>query len=485
MILTVMLFLSAGGNSAASDQGKTKTYGQGLPRDLQALAVEDAEYPDWPLVEDQVVYQGVSGARMKQWVRDISAISLRSQAEGDKYWGRLPGTVYDSQTMDLMKTEFERLGFETTRVPFVIPDDWTPLDWQASWSEAGEKTVLKSAFPVGETAATPAEGITAEAVWVGIGAEPDFLGRDVKGKAVVIYSTFVPGGRSHSASKRARIFNANERASELGAAMIINVMAVPGDGRFNPLGAPSAKYGIPLITINQDEGFLLRDRLGSGARVDISLKLDIEIRKNVKTANVIARLEGTSTEEIVIAAHTDGFFQGSMDNAAGLASGLEIARHYAALPREQRPRTLVFLLFPDHHHGEVGLKLFERNYDWDNVAIALTLEHPSQTQLYWYNDDLMTSNAIGAFRWNALGSERFVKIVTDTLRENGVSIYTVMNSKPKLTRQAPGFHIIDHVIYHTTLDIPELVPAEGMERSTRAFLSVIDQVNEMSLEELR
>jgi hypothetical protein len=119
------------------------------------------------------------------------------------------------------------------------------------------------------------------------------------------------------------------------------------------------------------------------------------------------------------------------------------------------------------------------------VAIALTLEHPSQTQLYWYNDDLKTSNAIGAYLWNAKGSERFIGMVKRTLREHGVSIYTEMNPKPKLTRQAPGFHIIDHVIYHTTLDIPELVPAEGLERSTRAFLNVIDRVNGMSLQELR
>jgi putative aminopeptidase FrvX len=200
---------------------------------------------------------------------------------------------------------------------------------------------------------------------------------------------------------------------------------------------------------------------------------------------VVARLPGASTEEIVVAAHTDGYFQGAMDNAAGLASMLEIARHQAAVPREQRPRTLVFFLFPDHHHGEIGLRSFEQSHDWSKVAIALTLEHPSQTQLYWYNQDLMTSNAIGAFRWNALGSPRFVNLVTDTLRDHGVSIYTEMNPKPKLTRQAPGFHIIDHVIYHTTLDIPELVPAEGLERSTRAFLAIIDQVNEIELTELR
>jgi hypothetical protein len=463
----------------------TATYGLGLPRDLEALAVPDSGYPVWPLRADQAAYSDVSGERMKQRVREISAISLLSRDDGNAYWGRLPGTAYDAMTMDLMTRELERLGLVAERVPFTIPSDWTPTHWQASYTANGAVIELSSAFPVGATAATPAEGISAEAVWVGIGAEPDFLGRDIEGKAVVIYSTFVPGGRSHSASSRARIFNANQRATEGGAAMIINVMAVPGDAQFNPLGAPSADYGVPLITINQDEGFRLRDVLGSGARVEVSLHLDIDIRRDVQTAYVVARLPGASTEEIVVAAHTDGYFQGAMDNAAGLASMLEIARHQAAVPREQRPRTLVFFLFPDHHHGEIGLRSFEQSHDWSKVAIALTLEHPSQTQLYWYNQDLMTSNAIGAFRWNALGSPRFVNLVTDTLRDHGVSIYTEMNPKPKLTRQAPGFHIIDHVIYHTTLDIPELVPAEGLERSTRAFLAIIDQVNEIELTELR
>jgi hypothetical protein len=97
--------------------------------------------------------------------------------------------------------------------------------------------------------------------------------------------------------------------------------------------------------------------------------------------------------------------------------------------------------------------------------MALTLEHPSQTQLYWYNDDLMTSNTIGAFRWNAMGSPRFLDILNGPLRDFGASTYTVMDGRPKLTSQEPGFHIIDH----TTLDTPELVPAEGMERARKMF----------------
>ena len=462
-----------------------KGYGLGLPRDGDVLFIPDGDYPDWPLRPSQMAYAGVSGDRMKEWVRRISAISLQSQADGNMYWGRLPGTPYDAMTMDLMIDEFERLGLQTERVPHTIPRDWSPTFWEASYSVGGKTVALPTAFPAGETATTTPEGITAEAVWVGVGAEPDFVGRDVQGKAVIIYSMFVPGGRSHSASDRAGIFGANTRASELGAAMIVNVMAVPGDAKFNPLGAPSADYGVPLITVSQDDGFALRDALGTGETVEMRLRLDIEIRENVPTANVFARLPGASDEEVVLAAHTDGFFQASMDNASGMASALEIARHYAAIPREDRPRTLLFVLFPDHHHGEIGVRAWERTYNWANVAMVLTLEHPSQTQLYWYNDDLMTSNTIGAFRWNAMGSPRFLDILDGTLREFGVSTYTVMDGRPKLTSQAPGFHIIDHVIYHTTLDTPELVPAEGMERATRAFLSMIDQINEMTLAELR
>ena len=116
------------------------------------------------------------------------------------------------------------------------------------------------------------------------------------------------------------MFGANTRASELGAALILNVMAVPGNAQFNPLGAPSADYAVPLVTVSQDEGFALRDVLGAGETVRINLTLDIDIRENIQTANAFARLPGASDEEVVIAVHTDGFFQASMDNASGMAS---------------------------------------------------------------------------------------------------------------------------------------------------------------------
>src|SRR6202035_3349519 len=208
--------------------------------------------------------------------------------------------------------------------------------------------------------------------------------RDLKGKAVLIYSTFVPGGRSHSASDRAGLFNSDTLVTKAGAAMIINIMAVPGNGQFNPEGAPTGPDAVPTMTISQDEGFLLRDLLAAGEKVRLHLKLDIENRENVPSQNVYAILPGASDEEVMVMAHTDAFFQGAMDNASGMATAIDIARHYAAIPQARRPRTMVFVATPD---GETGLNLMIKTHDWSKVAVVLNAEHTSQTLLYMYNTD--------------------------------------------------------------------------------------------------
>ena len=48
----------------------------------------------------------------------------------------------------------------------------------------------------------------------------------------------------------------------------------------------------------------------------------------------------------------------------------------------------------------------------------------------------------------------------------------------------PGFHVIDHVFYHSDADTQDLVPAWGIEAVTRAYLKIIDSVNKMEITEL-
>ncbi|HUR32306.1 MAG TPA: M28 family peptidase [Vicinamibacterales bacterium] len=467
-----------------------KTYGIGLPRDMDRLLIPDEEYPVYPLKPGQEAYADVDGYRIKDTIRKITAFSLQSLDAGELYWGRIPGTKYHQLAMDFMAGEYARLGLQVRRQPVDMLPLWYPTRLSASYAAGTRTGPLLTLFPINETKATPPSGITADAVWVGIGSAADLAGRDLRGKAVLVYSTFVPGGRSHSASDRAGLFNSDTLVTRAGAALIINVMAVPGNGQFNPEGAPDGPDAVPTLTISQDEGFMLRDMLAAGQRVRISVRLDIEEREGAKTENIYATLPGMSDEQLVVLTHTDGFFQGAMDNASGMATGIDIARHYAALPREQRPRTMVFMALPDHHHGEAGRTLALKTYDWSKVALILNAEHTSQTLLYMYNQDLVTANAISARRWYVSGAPALQQLVKKTFQDFNVSVYRIPERSPggslgPFAPLAPAFHIIDHVIYHTTLDVPELVPAVGLAYSERAFLKVFDEANRMTMGALR
>jgi hypothetical protein len=197
-----------------------------------------------------------------------------------------------------------------------------------------------------------------------------------------------------------------------------------------------------------------------------------------------------SDEQDFVMAHSDAMFQGAMDNASGMATAIDIARHYAAMPKEKRPRTMVFFVDPDHHNTETGRDLMAKGYDWSKVAFILNCEHTSQSQLFMMNQDLEIGNGINARRWYVSGSPQFQQLVKSQLKDFNVSVYTTPETNAGgslggLTKYAPSFHIIDHIIYHSTLDTPELVPAVGLAYSERAFLSIIDKANKMTLAQIR
>ena len=462
-------------------------YGQplGLPKDGDQLYLPDEAYPRFPLPPNNEAYAHVNGLKMKAVMEQITAISRQSRDAGDQYWGRIAGTRYDQLTTDWVFNQFQEIGLADVRKQaFTLKPTWYPESWKAEVTINGQTTSLVSAFPITGSKGTPPKGISAEAVWVGLGNAADIQGRDLKSKAALIYSMVTPGGRSHSASWN----GAMRRVNDAGAALIFIIMGFPGNTLSNPCGADGTHA--PTFTLSSDEGDLLREALENSTNVSIKLQADIIEKQNLKTSNVWGILPGSSDENILLMAHTDAFFEGAMDNASGIAMMLEIARHYAAIPREKRRRNLIFLTTPDHHHGMTGVKWVRDNFDFTKTALIINCEHPSQTMLYYINAGIMTSNAISARRWYVGGSAQLKNIVTATLKEFGVTLY----AQPELQaggelsvlyKKAPCFHIIDHIIYHTTMDTSELVPAWGMEAATRAFLKIIDSANTMAISDIK
>lgn len=457
----------------------------GLPRDGATLYLPDAAYPRFPLPKGEEAYGDIDGLRAKALAGEITAISRKSRDDGNQYWGRITGTPYDKMTRDWVEKQFRSLGLEDVRQdPLKMPPLWYPSSWKAEMTVDGSAIPLKSVFPLVDTVGTAPAGVTAEAVWVGLGTDADFLGRDVRGKAVFIYSVATPGGRDHSAQWNGAI----KRANAAGAAMVLVAMGFPGDAVTEP--EAGAGTTAPTFTVSSDEIETVRTALGAGKKVQVHLTAEIGERAGLETATVWGTLPGATDEKILIMAHTDAFFEGALDNASGIGMMLEIARHYAAIPQSQRRRTLVFLTTPDHHQGFVGIKNVHDTYDFSKVALIVNCEHPSQTLIYLLDSGIMTANSISARRWYAGGSAAFKALVTDSFIKFNVSTYAVPERRPGgelsfLFDKAPSFHIIDHVIYHTTLDTLALIPAWGIEDAGRAYLKIIDGVNRMSLAEIK
>jgi hypothetical protein len=454
----------------------------GLPKDGKDLYIADEDYIRFPLPPGADAYADVDAMTIKSMIGEITAISRKSRDDGNQYWGRIPGTPYDRMTQDWVIGQFKKLGLqEIRRQEIAMRPLWYPTAWSAAFTVGGRTTALRSAFPITESPGT--KGVTAPVVWVGLGTAADFQSRDVKGKAVMIYSMATPGGRDHSADWSGAI----RRANDSGAAVILVEMGFPGDAQSEPEGAVGT--AAPTVTITPDDANLIRDQLDEGRQVSFHLELATEEREGLKTGNVWGVLPGASEEQILIMAHTDAFFEGAMDNASGIAMMLDIARHYAAVPQARRPRTLVFLTTSDHHHGSAGIRWVRDNYDWSKVALIVNSEHPSQTLLYNLDAGLMTANEVSARRWYVGGSDALRTLVRRTFREFGVATYHKSEVSPggellQIHMKAPSFHIIDHVIYHTTLDTADLVPAWGLEDATRAFLNIIDNVNKMTKQEI-
>ncbi|HEV7984333.1 MAG TPA: M28 family peptidase, partial [Xanthobacteraceae bacterium] len=389
----------------------------GLPKDGKDLFIADEDYIRFPLPPGEEAYADVDAMKIKATIGEITAISRRSRDDGNQYWGRIPGTPYDRMMQDWVMSRFKALGMQDVRrQPIAMKPLWYPTVWTAEFSAGGKTVPLKSAFPITESRGTKGP-VSAPVVWVGLGTAADFRGRDVAGKAVMIYSIATPGGRDHSADWSGAV----KRADEAGAAIIMVEMGFPGDSQSEPEGAVGARA--PTITITPDDANLIRDRLDDNVEVQLHLRLDTEEREGLETADIWGVLPGASNEQILIMAHTDAFFEGAMDNASGIAMMLDIARHYGALAPAQRPRTLVFLTTSDHHHGSAGIRSVRDNYDWSKVALIVNSEHPSQTLLYDLDAGLMTANEVSARRWYVGGSDALRTLVRNSFREFGVATY--------------------------------------------------------------
>jgi hypothetical protein len=446
----------------------------------------DASYIRMPLPPSEQQYGRIDGDHLRQIVDEVAAISRESRDAGDVVWGRMAGTKYDDMVEGLVETKFKQIGLTNVhRQYFDLPTQSFPTTCDVKATGGGKTMRFTTVQPVSPYVGTPAAGIDAEAVWVGLGTEGDFAGRDVRGKVVVVQSMPMPGVVAHSASYNGSAKRAVERGA---AAMIINI-AIPGNYKV------AAYYGaaLPSFSIGTEDMTALQQMMAAGP-VHVQARMDVEKRSGLRDANVWGELPGTSDEDILVMAHHDAYFEGALDNASGMSVMIGLAEYFARIPKEQRRRTIKFVTTSGHHAGSLGTAWMHENRATflAKTALAINCEHVAVTQAYFdrMSPTMHMSDNIDARRWWVNGSGQLATMVLNAYRLFGVTIYDTMDPTTTadmavMDRDVPSIQLIESAVYyHTDHDTVTVVPAPGLAAVARAYAKIIDQVNTLPLSAL-
>jgi hypothetical protein len=518
-VLLSCLFLSAlGGRSdqdpttAASQQRASTSSVRSAPAIGSDVYTLEDTYLNWPVAPSEHPYMAIDGKHLHDYVSEITAISRRYRDNGHpQFWGRLEGTEGDVESAQWVFDKLKKAGLTDVRMQqFDLPPQWMPQSWEVIASSGGKTLNIATAQPAVRSVGTQGAGLDLEAVYVGLGNMADFAGRDVRGKAVFIFSMPEPGVWAQSAQYNGSI----QRAEDGGAAAIFDVICLPGNIRSEfpllrapvgaaprpgapPVTADTLPIGmVPAFTVGYEDGEAMRamiESAPSGQAPHVKVRLDVQMVPNLKSSNVWGVLPGMTDEKIIVIAHRDCYFEGAGDNASGMATLIGLAEYFTKIPKDKRHRTIEFVGTTGHHGTAVGVRWMADNKDTvlAKTALVMNAEHTALTQQYLFAGKLRPANTTNAEHWNFNGSQRLIDIAVKSFGAFGVPTYTgtdrvAMAEISPIAQLVPSFGVINvDTYYHTDGETIDKVPWTGLGAITRAFAKIIDDVNKVEIKDLQ
>jgi len=439
----------------------------------------------WPLRASEQTYGTIDGDRVKGYVNQIAELTRRNREPGSQYWGRITGTPVDGKMREWVMGELRRIGVQNVHEePFALQEpQYFPRSWEVTGTAGGRTVPLSSSFPWRGSPSTPNAGLDLEAVWVGLGTEADFAGRDVRGKAAVVYAQPLQSSHDDTADE----FGSIARARQAGAAAIVMVLGIPGNFQHVMYGGE----GIPHFTLGLQDGMALRELIEQG-NARVKLRLNAEFVPGMKSATVWGTLPGATDEVIMVAAHRDGFFEGAGDNASGVAVMLSLAEHFAKVPQAQRRRTIRFMAATGHHH--IGpndtVRVNDNRELMSRMVLAVNPEHTGWVETYTYGFSNRRANGSTPLRWYLRGSSKLREVMFGAFDTFGVK--TLQQPGPGgagdigRLNEVPVVSVIQSpIFFHSNFDTPDNVTTANLEAVTRAFAKIIDEANRLEKRDLQ
>jgi carboxypeptidase Q len=291
---------------------------------------------------------------------------------------RLSGSAQAAKAVEYVAGELKALGCEVQLGKVMVPH-WV----------RGEETAALTQFPgqaqnttqkivlcaLGDSVATPSQGIEAEVIVVKDFDELKSLGRDkVAGKIVLFNYSFdkqmAAQGHSFQAYGEAVEYRSHgpSAAARQGAIACLIRSVGGADYRLPHTGVTEYAKDAPKIpagAVTAEDANLIAN-LVPQAPVKMKLILTPQTLPDTESANVIGDIKGSERPEqiVIVSGHLDSWDlgTGAIDDAAGVAVSMEAAnliRKFHLKPK----RTIRVIAWMNEENGEAGSKQYAKDHE--------------------------------------------------------------------------------------------------------------------------
>jgi Zn-dependent M28 family amino/carboxypeptidase len=272
---------------------------------------------------------------------------------------RMAGSVGEREAAEATRDALAEYADDAWLDEFPI-QGWTRGDSEVETPDSVEDCIALPRSPSGDA--------TGEFVDLGHGLPEDFEDADLDGKAVMVASD-VPDWYDRYLHRREKY----SHAVEAGAAAFVYRNHV--EGCLPPTGSVGTSEDpigdIPAVGVSSEVGARLSRRF-EGEDLTVSVDADLH---DATSQNVHATLGPDTDEELLVTSHVDAhdIAEGAMDNGAGTAMVLEVARALAA--RDPDLDTKVhFVCFGAEEVGLEGAAYDAGERDLDGIRAVLNFD---------------------------------------------------------------------------------------------------------------
>ena len=123
--------------------------------------------------------------------------------------------------------------------------------------------------------------------------------------------------------------------------------------------------------------------------------------------------------------------------------------------------------------------------------MLINCEHTAANQLVAYNGTVRKASSTSPLMWYVGGSPKLEQIVLVSYRTFGVPIYDrgergAAGEIGRIQNLAPSMQLIDTGLYwHSDKETPDIIPADGLAATTRAYAKIIADINALELKDLQ